>query len=282
MKTKLLFIYILFDYTLGFPQTCELINAKNIEYTINNTPYNYSVKKYNDRYSQTLSVGGKEYSTFFKCENDTFYFYKFDSPQYTINSTDTSAVAFCGVCKIPNSLKVGDVLPQYMDMSTSHYKHSEMGDAVKVSSYIIGNSYYGGYQVVTSEYHKAMVNSVFNGGFYTINFVNATVTGKEEYNFQGKKYTAYKITCENWSKAALSVASSADDEVVNKKYDKAAKKTNKKMEKASLQSGDNEQGYKVIPIEQWFVPELGFVKTYIYNVDKTLITTKMELKSINK
>jgi hypothetical protein len=243
--------------------------------SVNNSTYTYTIAPSANRYAQTVEIGGTAYSSYFACRNDTFYFYKFNSPSYTVAGNDTSSVGFYGTCKIPLKLNIGDSLPFFTDMTWSGYNHAEMGDAVKTHSYISGN-----YLISHSELHTALVKSTVGLYNYYINNMNAVVTGKEKITVAGKTYDAFKIQSEIWTKSSVQVDASSDDVVVNKKYKKGAKKANKKMDKNIRALADNNLGYMVTPVEQWFVPQLGFVKTLMYNNDKTLITVKSEIISI--
>ena len=96
----------------------------------------------------------------------------------------------------------------------------------------------------------------------------------------GKEYTAYKISCETWTKTVIQIATSSDDKVVGKSAAKTAKKYNKKSVEITNAIGDNTQGYKVSPQDMWFVPELGtFAKIIYYDSQKVLINYTMELTS---
>ena len=61
-----------------------------------------------------------------------------------------------------------------------------------------------------------------------------------------REYTAYKISCETWTKTVIQIATSSDDKVVGKSGAKTAKKYNKKSVEITNAIGDNTQGYKAV------------------------------------
>ncbi|OFX61845.1 MAG: hypothetical protein A2046_07415 [Bacteroidetes bacterium GWA2_30_7] len=278
---KIFFLILsLFTYN-AYSQTCSSIameNAKSLNYLINgSSKVDYSVNKEGDRIYSIYKSGAFEIKSYCYCKNDTLHIFKGESPQYTVTGTDTTGYSIFGDCKIPLHLKVGDSLLSYSEFTTNSFSSSSRQEAYKTSSYVLGN-----YRYTTAILHSDIVNSQFGTGTWTHNFVNAVVAGEEKITFMGKEYTAYKITSEMWMRTVLSYSASSDDKFLDKKNEKVSKKMNKKAEKIADKMADNEEGYKVTPIESWFVPELGtYVKVLFYNSQKILVTTKVELISLN-
>lgn len=275
-------IVILCFYSYNaYNQTCSSItleNAKALNYLINgSTKVDYSVYKEGDKIYSVYKAGTYEMKSYSVCKNDTIFMYKGESPQYTVTGTDTTGYSIFGACKIPLHLKVGDSLLSYSEYTTNSFSSSSRQEAYKTSSYVLGN-----YRYTTAILHSDIVNSQFGMGTWTHNFVNAVVAGEEKITFMGKEYTAFKINSEMWMRTVLSYSASSDDKFLDKKNEKLSKKMNKKSEKLADKMADNEEGYKVTPIESWFVPELGtYVKVLFYNSQKILVTTKVELITIN-
>lgn len=273
-------IMCLFSYN-AYNQTCSSIaieNAKALNYLINGTSkVDYSVYKEGERIYSVFKSGAYEIKSYYICKNDTIQMYKGESPQYIVTGADTTGYSIFGVCKIPLHPKVGDSLLSYSEFTTNSFSSSSRQEAYKTSSYVLGN-----YRYTTATLHSDIVNSNFGMGTWSHYFVNAVVAAEEKITFMGKEYTAYKIDYEMWMRTVLSYSASSDDKFLDKKNQKTSKKMNKKSEKMADKMADNEEGYKVTPIEAWFVPELGtYVKVLFYNSQKILVTTKVELVSIN-
>ena len=100
----------------------------------------------------------------------------------------------------------------------------------------------------------------------TRNYVNANVIREEIFKLNGKDYTAYVIESEKWVKAGAQVSINADNETWQKNYDKMAAKIAKKSNKEIMKMGiQNELGYIVTYLTEWFVPGLGIVKSISYD-----------------
>lgn len=267
---------------ISFAQNCESIalkNAASVSFLINGAnEINFSIVKDNENINLTFNSGGKDYTQVYNCVNDTLYYYKGKTPQYIINGADTLGVSYFGAVRIPLNLKVGDTLSSSIDITNNDFTHTSKLEASKSSSYVSGN-----YLYTTSTLYEDNVLTTFSNSTITINNVNAMVVAKETINVLGKDYEAYKISSEIWTRTNSTVSSSSESsKTVDERAKKVAKQINKRNEKIADKLADNNQGYRITPVDQWFVPEIGtFVKTLMYNSQKILVTTKVELKSIN-
>lgn len=223
-------------------------------------PMTFSVKKATlstggNEYTLTMNIGGKDYSSYLICKDDTMYSYrnkgvvelpdgKGGSLGFTIQSPS----------KIPLNIKVGDKLPSFSDLSFLNPITTETR-----TKYI---QMEGDYMVTYSL--KALETLSFSSN--TIHHMFAEVTGEEEITISGTKYKAYIIESEKWNKGKMdkSVVTAYSD--VNEAFKKGMEKMQTKSDKMMIKKGvTNELGYTVSYLKEWFVPALGIVKTESYD-----------------
>lgn len=223
-------------------------------------PMTFVVKKSSlstggDEYTATVNIGGKDYSSYLICKNDTLYSYrnrgvvelpdgKGGSLGFTIQSPSI----------LPINMKVGDKLPSFSDLSfldpittEIRTKHIQME---------------GDYMVTYSL--KALETLSFSSN--TIHHMFAEVTGEEEITISGTNYKAYIIESEKWHKGKMDISVVTAYRDVNEAAKKGIERGTSKWDKMMLKKGvTNELGYMVSYLKEWFVPALGIVKTESYD-----------------
>lgn len=223
-------------------------------------PMTFSVKKVSltngsDEYTLTTNIGGKDYSSYLICKGDTMYSYR-NKGVVELPDGKGGSLGFTiqGPSKFPKNLKVGDKLPSFSDMSFLNPVTTEIK-----TKYI---QMEGDYMVTYSL--KALETLSFSSN--TIHHMFAEVTTEEEITIDGKKYKAYIIESQKWHKGKMDQSVTTAYSDVNEAAKKGAEKVMVKAEKAMIKKGiTNELGYMVSYLKEWFVPELGIVKTESYD-----------------
>lgn len=233
----------------------------------------------------TSVFNGIEYKTYTACRNDTMFFVR--GPRFSIEYKDGKPAGYkiIGVQIIPNKLQVGDVLTPYTDYGETFPEIKEWQEQVTIfagyeekketGTGVFFDSYdskwkSGDYERTYSEAVYIEVMGTFQEkssfAMETRNYVNARVVREEIITIDGQPYNAYVIESQKWVKAGPDVSIKSNIESWQKIYDKisakVAKKANKEIAAMGLQ---NEQGYMVTYMTEWFVPGLGIVKTIGYD-----------------
>lgn len=235
-------------------------------------------------------INGVKYTTNMLCSNDTLYIIRAPRISFLMDKGDTAGYSITGIQAIPNKLKVGDVLSIYEDYGATMPKErqwkQQMMDIVgreKVVSYEkgwgvdsrTGESGFGtwenaknvdiwGLVTVNVKVESQMV-------MQTKNYVNASVTREEELEIDGKKYKAFVIESQKWTKTGAQNVITSDNERFDKYYEKVSKKIAKKSMKEIVKMGlTNEQGYGVTYMTEWFVPGISVVKSQGYDLNGLL------------
>jgi len=222
-------------------------------------------------YSGTTKIGVTDYGLTLRLSNDTLYYLLNDGLPFPIpgKNNDTTGIWCFGVRKYPKSIEVGSYLPGYInEMNLFPY---DLKTNRKEFFNFNGNDGYSYSGFVTVRKTRSMtINSIMiNTPYY--------VLAKEEIDIDGKKYLAYKLLNEQWSKSTTnSVVKEDPSDYFNNPYTSNKIKENianrgkgwdtpeKKaeiLESMQTQTGlvTNEQGYSVNVQESWYVPELGLI-----------------------
>lgn len=223
-------------------------------------PYTFTVKKNAlasgaTEYILTTNIAGKDYSSFLVCKGDTLFSYRNKGP-VLLNDANGKELGFTiqDPQKMPLNLKVGDKLPTFNDISFLYPTTSETR-----TKYV---QVVEDYMVIYSL--KALETLSFSS--HTIHYMFAEVTGEEELVFAGTKYKAYTIESQTWTKGKMDMSVVTAYRDVNEACKKGMDKTMAKAEKMMVKKGvTNELGYMVSYLKEWYVPQLGIVKTETYD-----------------
>lgn len=229
-------------------------------------------------------IAGVDYVGNTLCKGDTLFIVRGDKRiTYAVGpNKDTTGYTITGVQIIPNNLKVGDVLPMYEDYTTT--LPTNKGWTTSVSQVV-------GYKDVKSTYQQqdmnnnlwqvtetkseavwddVTVNVNIESQFVmqTKNYVNANVTREEELEIDGKKYKAFVIESQKWVKSGTQTVITSDNKKWQNTYERVNKRIQKKSNKEIAKMGiQNEEGYMVTFLTEWFVPGLGTVKSESYDLN---------------
>ncbi|MBK8806792.1 MAG: hypothetical protein IPO21_09155 [Bacteroidales bacterium] len=236
------------------------------------------------------TINGVEYTSNYICTNDTMFIYRGPSLSFAVVNGDTTGFSTIGVQIIPNNLKVGDILPMYEDYGTTYPKgHNWTQQVMQITGYEkktkteytwatdsrTGESGYGNWEITRNEFvwNLVTVNMKMESQMVmqTKNYVNANVIREEELDIDGNKYKAFVIESQKWVKTGTQSVITSDNAAFQKTFDKVrgkiAQKSNKEIVKMGLQ---NEQGYAVTYLTEWFVPRIGVVKSQGYDLNGIL------------
>jgi hypothetical protein len=235
----------------------------------------------------STAIAGIDYVGKTVCTGDTMYVVRGDRFSFTVANGDTTGYTITGVQAIPNNLKVGDILPMYEDYSsTLPYSHEWTQKAKLITGYERVTRTYEG-QALDSYDHKIKYGKVTETKSeaiwedVTVNlkmesqfvmqikyFVNANVAREEDLEIGGTKYKAYVIESQKWMKGAVESVIKADNKQFQKTFDRVSKRIEKKSNKEIAKMGiQNEQGYMVTFLTEWFVPGIGIVKSEGYDLN---------------
>ena len=100
-----------------------------------------------------------------------------------------------------------------------------------------------------------------------INYAFAIVSGKEEIEFNGKKYEAFVIDSESWGKGISKTDYESSSATIVNDLKKKDEKWAEKLDKKNFRSGlTNEDGYLVTSSREWYIPGIGIVKFATYDM----------------
>jgi len=234
----------------------------------------------------SMMAGGVEYSFPAYCKNDTSYFYRTVGPVYYASNGDTVGAGFNGVQIIPNSLKVGDILPTYEDMSTlviatkSYEEKQRVLDGYRAIESIERNTTHLNPQTLewekgdwtVTKYEEVWKNidvKVLEStslSSHVIHYVNAVVDRCEDVVMDGKTYKAYVIESETWTQAGFETSFAADNVKWLKQRENFQQKLGNKVEKRLIKSKFlNLEGYYVTYLTEWYIPGMAVVKSITYD-----------------
>lgn len=233
-------------------------------------PMVYTIKKETaksggDEFTLTMTIAGKEYSSYGLCKNDTLYSYRNKGVVELPDGKGGSlGFAIQSPQILPVNLKVGDKLPTYEDINFLYPTSSEKRLKMVFTKVI---------PETDTHYANTVWGTIEVDGRQTLTFSSriihymyAEVTGEEEVTISGTKYKAYLIESETWNKGKMDVSYETNYKEVNDYYAKITEKGQKKFDKMMLRKGlTNELGFSVSYLKEWFVPSLGIVKSESYD-----------------
>ncbi|HYC84222.1 MAG TPA: hypothetical protein VEB86_03330 [Chryseosolibacter sp.] len=188
----------------------------------------------------------------------------------------------------PRQPKIGTVVPQsvfnyYMSVP-KETSYTVMRQAISNVTYgwqYTGNSgYVGGVGVAgisrvplsyTISTIEAEVRSKLSIGNLRLTHMDAQITDVRDYQFQGKTYKAYIITGFDYMKFGMNIDVQSADKAIEKQARRVSERTVNKIQRKTYDYLDdagytaNEEGFLVIPTEEWLVPELGIVRSIAYD-----------------
>ncbi|MCX6290639.1 MAG: hypothetical protein NT126_02615 [Bacteroidetes bacterium] len=275
-----------------------------------NYPMSFTFKKGNlngwDEYILTTTIAGTDYSSYLFCNQDTLYQFRNLGVVRIGTAENPVGETVQGAQKLPTHMKVGDVLspfqdfgflyPQTMDnkvritVSAGFKTYDKIGYGIFQDSKDNNKTKEGLYTTPTPyEIFKQVpvdVKEKISFSTHTINYVNAKVKAEEQVTISGVNYNAFIIESETWTNATMAVNyKSADKKFTTEQIiaDIAGqdKKVEKKMERQALKIGYvNELGYNVTYKKEWFVPQIGIVKTVAFDtyggISTIMTTTELQ------
>lgn len=232
----------------------------------------------------STTIAGVDYISNTLCKGDTIFIVRGDDRlTYTKGPNgEITGHSITGVQKIPKNLKVGDVLPMYEDYSTTLPTNKDWTTSVQEIT---------GYKEVKTTWQEQDMNNVLWDKTLTKSeavwenvavhvkmesqfvmqvkyWVNANVVREEELEIDGKKYKAYVIESQKWTKGTTQSVIVSDNKKWNNTYERVNKRIQKKSNKEIAKMGImNEEGYMINFFTEWFVPNLGIVKSESYDMN---------------
>lgn len=231
-----------------------------------------------DQYTMTVTVAGKDYTSYIFCKADSLFFYRRLGP---IDMPDGKggSIGFMlwGAQVLPLKLKVGDKLPTYDDMLVL-YPQTIDATVKKNVFNTVGHNVIGDPAASSVRYNVSQVDvkikETLHFSQHTVHYMNAIVTGEEEVNIGGVKYKAYIINSETWAKPKLDVDIETADKEVRKGARKAFEQAQEFLTKSPKKQSTNSIGYTVTYLKEWFVPAIpGVVKSEIYDAYGSIAAT---------
>ena len=256
---------------------------------------------FGERILLTSEMGAYKSESMMACKSDTMYILRTIGVKWSVTNKDTTGWAVNGVQKIPNVLHIGDVLQPYQGITVTFPVTENLVEKKRVvSGFKIktttenglnfdsndGNKLKSGqWKVTTSEatFKNIDVNvkKTTKVSSLIINYFNAHVIGQETITVNGKPYSAYVIESETWKKTSIDIKYEEENTIWQGEQKKKMKMESKinKMAGKTLNSMNlqNEQGYNVSYITEWFVPRFGVVKLVTHDANGFL-TALSELK----
>ncbi|MEP2026589.1 MAG: hypothetical protein ABJH98_04350 [Reichenbachiella sp.] len=234
-----------------------------------------------DHAKMVATINNVEYESHISCTADTLYLARRIGFQESMSPQGKKVgYSLLGVNKLPKAIKVGDQLEPYMDYLWTYPET----DVIEVNVVSAKGTSYAGFGMNKSWVQYTPTKVLQTKSFLTlqINNANAQVTGTVEYALGKKKYTAYVIESELWTKTFADFDyQSNDSRVAVEKMnttveDYWTKKVANRLDKNKLVNND---GYIVSYKTEWFVPELGMVNLIVKSQGFITNETKLvELK----
>ncbi|MES2680357.1 MAG: hypothetical protein V4635_10750 [Bacteroidota bacterium] len=171
-----------------------------------------------------------------------------------------SGFSYEGVQKIPFHLRLNDQLPVYESLQATYPPTKK--------NIIMGLEETGGTIWTYKGLDKAdpellKICTVTHQTFYE---VDAKVGRTEDIVIEGKKYNAFVIESETWTKPFTNETFTSSRKELMKAENKMDRRLNPKFSKENPKTDfTNEAGYTPGYKEEWFVPELGIAKTRVYD-----------------
>ncbi len=227
-------------------------------------------------YEISSTFSGVVYKSYMACKSDSLYIYRIKGISYTVWNNDTLGFGLLGTQVLPISMKVGDATPGYSDIGESFPKTESRKVQHKFN---VGEDYNPYSRYHTTYYGTVTASETWTSTakYYKI-FQGGNVAGEENVTINGKEYKSYIIGTETWTKFGTNFDIKVEEEnyfddlsyrmnhKISKQIVKAYTKGGKKSQAIINEvTGANEQGYVVSYKEDWFVPEIGTVKTITYD-----------------
>ncbi len=216
-----------------------------------------------DKYKITTVMGKYTFNYYLDCRNDTIFTYLHSgSVPIGFDTLNPDGYRIEGPMVLPMNVKTGDVIPSYDDITIGF--PAAMDKKVKhrlfLGSHTSGNHIYSHYKTIDVKVRQTLT---YSG--HIIHHVNALITGEEEFTISGKKYSAYIVESEGWTKATII----ADYETANAQVKKEQYAFAKKMGTEGFvpKGWTNELGYVVSNMKEWYVPQIGIVKYEAYDLN---------------
>lgn len=255
-------------------------SSKKVTYEVANVVKEEGLQKAD---LQTV-VNGVTYTSEVAIFNDTIYFTRLNEPYIAKDANgNISAVSMLGVEKIPVNLNQESQLPRYHDYGVSTPKYStysaERKEHVSTTYGLPYLDYLGRtcrtvthrYKTITADVRKEETPFM-----HSIHNVETTITKIENFEFDGKNYSAFLIESISWSKFGANIELESADAKIEKQQIKNNERVEKLLNRAM---GTNEDGYLQTLVQKWYIPELGVVKQINYDNNGAVIA-KTELLSI--
>lgn len=274
-----------------------------------NYPMSFTFKKGNvdgwDQFKLTTTIAGTDYSSYLFCNQDTLYQFRNLGVVRIGTAENPVGETFQGAQKLPTTMKVGDVLPPFQDFGMLYEQKMDNTVKIRVSDGFKtynkigfgdfrdandGNKEKYGLNTTPTPYEvfkqvPVDIKEKFTFSMHTINYAHSLVKSEEQVTVSGISYKAFVIESETWNNAAMSV----DYQSADKKFTTEQlmlqitdidKRGSKRLERQALKMGYiNEAGYNVTFKKEWFVPELGIVKTIAYDtyggISTVMTTTEL-------
>lgn len=259
-----------------------------------------------DEYIMTVSFAGIDYSGYLFCSHDTLYQFRNLGVARIGTAENPIGETVQGAQILPTNMKVGDVLLPFQDFGVLYSQKMDNKVKITVSDGFkmynkVGYGYFNDandnnklkYGLNTTPTPQEVFKQVpvnikeeFSFSMHTINYVHATVKAEEQVTISGVNYKAFIIESETWNNAKMDINYKSADkkfttEQINTEILKLDKKAEKKMERQALKIGYvNEDGYNVTFKKEWFVPQIGIVKTVAYDayggISTIMTTTELQ------
>jgi hypothetical protein len=240
-----------------------------------------------DEYAIGYKVGTEDFYSYLVCRNDTLYSTRNKGIVRVGTADNPIGYSIQGTLVYPLNMKVGDLIPSCEDFGFLFPTTSDVTLYKKVlAGYeTVHSTRYGpGVDSRTGQYHEnatwdvstprevyksvpVAARQTASVSSYAIQGKNQWVTGEMEVTVAGKKYKAFIIESESWSKSNVSTSYESAEAELNKAQVVADEKLEKKTEKFMMRRNyTNKLGYWVQSSTSWFVPQLGgAVKTISYD-----------------
>lgn len=255
----------------------EMIAARNEEIISGRTEshrnlWTYKVTKEHspegvENFKYSTVIIGKEHVFHAGITADTLYIYR--SAGATPFSGDSAGKGFIyeGAQKVPLHIQLGDQLPVYedLDLVFTSVKKTIVAGLEETGGTIWGYN-------ALDKVDPTILNTaiVRKQNFYQ---VDARISRTDEILIAGKKYDAYVITSECWTKQGVNCNFKSSRLEAAKAEGKLERTNGSKNTKHPQKSQNtNEAGYIVSYREEWFVPELGIVKTRVYDSYNAIVS----------
>ena len=223
------------------------------------------------QFKGSTRVGAYDYKLTIIEKGDSIFSLLNDGQPFPIpgKNNDTTGIWCYGKKQYPKVIEVGDVLPGFMN-EMNLFPYDLKTSRREFFNFSGGDGWsYSGFVNVRKTRNMQINSIILNSPFY--------VVAKEELEISGKKYTAFKLLNEQWTKTNVNTVVKEDPSIYfedkglsdkikanlrdrGRGWDTPERKA-EILEKMQSQSGlvTNEQGYQVNLQENWFVPELGMV-----------------------